>query len=235
MENSASISKTLKNPRSGQISLLGPLRTFRECTTNKVFINFSDYTFNFDFVQLSVVSTSFCLCERRKRFLHFEMLPSLSRYFSIIGKWFSTEFSLNSNILINLMDHYFLIIRYCLWYFSNLSLAQALRPSPPLPFPSPRVFAAYKLLYLHTWDSSSPVASHCHTHAPAEIHREEISKLPVAKNHLSHRPNTKNLKIRRTRLAKFWDLKVLTTGRRVSTMSPTFYKKKCVVQHSSAS
>lgn len=107
--------------------------------------------------------------------------------------------------------------------FLEPKFGSGLTPLPSLP---PRVFAAYKLLYLHTWDSSSPVASHCHTHAPAEIHREEISKLPVAKNHLSHRPNTKNLKIRRTRLAKFWDLKVLTTGRRVSTMSPTFYKKK---------
>ena len=77
MENSSSSSETVKNPLSGQISSLGPLYTFGECTTNKVFIHFSDYTSNFDSIQLSVVSTSFFLCKRRKNLLHFETLPSL--------------------------------------------------------------------------------------------------------------------------------------------------------------
>ena len=47
------ISKTVKNPQSGEFSLLNPLRTVRKSTTNKVPI--SDYTFNF----VSAVSTSF--------------------------------------------------------------------------------------------------------------------------------------------------------------------------------
>ena len=47
------ISKTVKNPQSGEFSLLNPLCTVRKSTTNKVPI--SDYTFNF----VSAVSTSF--------------------------------------------------------------------------------------------------------------------------------------------------------------------------------
>ena len=46
-------SKTVKNPQSGEFSLLNPLCTVRKSTANKVPI--SDYTFNF----VSAVSTSF--------------------------------------------------------------------------------------------------------------------------------------------------------------------------------
>ena len=51
---SASTSKTLMNPRTGRISSLAPLRTFRESAANKVSI--SDYTLNF----VPAVSTCFC-------------------------------------------------------------------------------------------------------------------------------------------------------------------------------
>ena len=50
---STGISKSVKNPQSGEVSLLNPLRTVRKSTTNKVPI--LDYTFNF----VSAVSTSF--------------------------------------------------------------------------------------------------------------------------------------------------------------------------------
>ena len=48
-----SIIETVKNPRSGQISLLDSLDMFRQSNTNKVSI--SDYSFNL----VPVVSTSF--------------------------------------------------------------------------------------------------------------------------------------------------------------------------------
>ena len=50
---STSNNETVKNPRSGQISLVDPLHTLRESTTKKVSI--SDYMFIF----VSVVSASF--------------------------------------------------------------------------------------------------------------------------------------------------------------------------------
>ena len=45
-----------------------------------------------------------------------------------------------------------------------------------------------------TRHSSSPVTTHRDSNSPAEVDREEISKLPVAENHLCHGPSSEHLR-----------------------------------------
>jgi len=81
----ASNGETVKNPRSSWIFLLDSFGTFRESTMNNVSI--SDYSFTF----VSVTQQVLFLCESRINFLHFELLPPLSRQFPL----FESSFLLN--------------------------------------------------------------------------------------------------------------------------------------------
>ena len=84
----ASISETVKNPRSSQISLLDSLCTFRESTMNEVSI--SDYSFTF----VSVTQQVLFLCESRINFLHFWTVTPSFALISLIRKSFFIKFVL---------------------------------------------------------------------------------------------------------------------------------------------
>ena len=95
-----SISETVKNPRSSQISLLDSLRTFRESTMNEVSI--LDYSFTF----VSVTQQVLFLCESRINFLHFWTVTPSFALISLIRKSFFIKFvlilvALISNTLIS--------------------------------------------------------------------------------------------------------------------------------------
>ena len=81
----ASNGETVKNPWRSQISLLDSFGTFRESTRNKV--SFLDYSFTF----VPVTQQVLFLCGSRINFLHFELLPPLSRQFPL----FESHFLLN--------------------------------------------------------------------------------------------------------------------------------------------